>query len=126
MAEKRTVPRKNFSFYMRVLNDDTGEILGHMVEVSAIGLRLETVGPGLGDAAGARSRSGAVARSFGVAAGAAAPRTRSGREPATMSSPHGRPLRVAPCPPRGPRFALGRPGGETHYFRPTTRNTACA
>lgn len=45
MAEKRTVPRKIFSFYMRVLNDDTEEILGHMVEVSAIGLRLETVGP---------------------------------------------------------------------------------
>ncbi len=45
MSEKRTVPRKNFSFYMRVLNDDTEEILGHMVEVSAIGLRLETVGP---------------------------------------------------------------------------------
>ncbi len=45
MAEKRTVPRKNFSFYMRVLNDDTEEILGHMVEVSEIGLRLETVGP---------------------------------------------------------------------------------
>ncbi len=45
MAEKRTAPRKNFSFYMRVLNDDTEEILGHMVEVSSIGLRLETVGP---------------------------------------------------------------------------------
>lgn len=45
MAEKRTVPRKNFSFYMRVLNDDTEEILGHMVEVSPVGLRLETVGP---------------------------------------------------------------------------------
>jgi len=27
---------------MRVLNDDTQEILGHMVEVSAIGLQLET------------------------------------------------------------------------------------
>ncbi len=45
MPERRTVPRKNFSFYMRVLNDDTQEILGHMVEVSAVGLRLETVGP---------------------------------------------------------------------------------
>lgn len=42
MAEKRTVPRKNVSFYLRVLNDDTQEILGHMVEVSEIGLRLET------------------------------------------------------------------------------------
>lgn len=45
MHERRTTPRKNISFYMRVLNDDTEEILGHMVEVSAIGLRLETVGP---------------------------------------------------------------------------------
>ncbi|HAX68749.1 MAG TPA: PilZ domain-containing protein [Anaerolineales bacterium] len=45
MPERRTTPRKNISFYMRVLNDDTGEILGHMVEVSSIGLRLETVAP---------------------------------------------------------------------------------
>ena len=45
MPEKRTTPRKKFNMYMRVLDDDTGEILGHMVEVSAIGLRLETVGP---------------------------------------------------------------------------------
>ena len=45
MPERRTTPRRAISFYMRVLNDDTGEILGHMVEVSAIGLRLETVGP---------------------------------------------------------------------------------
>lgn len=29
--------------YLRVLDDDTQEILGHMVEVSAIGFRLETV-----------------------------------------------------------------------------------
>lgn len=45
MPEKRTTPRKKFNMYMRVLNDDTGEILGHMVEVSSTGLRLETVGP---------------------------------------------------------------------------------
>lgn len=45
MPEKRTVPRKKFNMYMRVLNDDTGEILGHMVEISPTGLRLETVGP---------------------------------------------------------------------------------
>lgn len=45
MPEKRTVPRKKFNMYMRVLNDDTNEILGHMVEVSKTGLRLETVGP---------------------------------------------------------------------------------
>ena len=45
MPEKRTTPRKKFNMYMRVLNDDTGEIIGHMVEVSKTGLRLETVGP---------------------------------------------------------------------------------
>lgn len=43
--EKRTTSRKKFDFYMRVLNDDTQEILGHMVEVSAVGLRLETTAP---------------------------------------------------------------------------------
>jgi hypothetical protein len=45
MPERRTAPRKKFSFYMRVLNDDTQQILGHMVEVSQDGLRLETIGP---------------------------------------------------------------------------------
>lgn len=42
MPERRTTPRKNFSLYMRVLDDDTQETLGHMVEVSAEGLKLET------------------------------------------------------------------------------------
>lgn len=45
MPEKRTVPRKKFNMYMRVMDDDTSEILGHMVEVSSTGLRLETVAP---------------------------------------------------------------------------------
>lgn len=45
MPEKRTVPRKKFNMYLRVLSDDTGEIVGHMVEVSRIGFRLETVTP---------------------------------------------------------------------------------
>ena len=45
MPERRTTPRKKFSFYMSVINDDTQEILGHMVEVSAIGLQLETTVP---------------------------------------------------------------------------------
>ncbi len=29
-----------------------------------------------------------------------------------MMAPTVGPLRVAPCPPRGPHFALGRPGGK--------------
>ena len=45
MPERRDTSRKKFVFYMRVLDDDTQAILGHMVEVSATGLRLETVGP---------------------------------------------------------------------------------
>ncbi len=45
MPERRTTPRKKFSFYMRVLDDDTRTMLGHMVEVSAIGLQLETIVP---------------------------------------------------------------------------------
>jgi hypothetical protein len=43
MPEKRTTPRKKVDMYLRVLDDDTQEILGHMVEVSLIGFRLETV-----------------------------------------------------------------------------------
>jgi PilZ domain len=45
MPERRTTPRKKFSFYMRVLDDDTHEILGHMVEVGSTGLQLETIVP---------------------------------------------------------------------------------
>ena len=43
MSEQRTAPRKSIPVYMRVLNDDTQEILGHMVEVGEDGLRLETI-----------------------------------------------------------------------------------
>jgi hypothetical protein len=42
MPERRTVPRKKFDLYLRVMNDDTQEQLGHMVEVSSTGLQLET------------------------------------------------------------------------------------
>lgn len=45
MPEKRTIPRKNFSFYMRVLDDETEQTVGHLVDVSQIGMRLETTVP---------------------------------------------------------------------------------
>ena len=45
MPERRTVPRKKFALYLRVMNDDTQEQLGHMVEVSSTGLQLETTAP---------------------------------------------------------------------------------
>lgn len=45
MSERRTVPRKKFEYYMRVDDDEKGKILGHMVQVSASGLQLETTAP---------------------------------------------------------------------------------
>jgi len=45
MAEKRTTPRRKFSSYMRLLDDDTEKIVGHLVDVSAKGLQLETTAP---------------------------------------------------------------------------------
>jgi hypothetical protein len=45
MPERRTTPRKKFDFYMRVVDDDTQQMLGHMIEVSPIGLQLETIAP---------------------------------------------------------------------------------
>jgi hypothetical protein len=45
MPEKRRVPRKKFESYMRVLDDDTEATVGHLVEVSPTGLRLETSEP---------------------------------------------------------------------------------
>jgi hypothetical protein len=45
MPEKRTTPRRKFDYYLRVVDDDTQKMLGHMVQVSAIGLQLETIVP---------------------------------------------------------------------------------
>jgi len=42
MPERRTTPRKQFSLYIRVLDDDTQEQLGHIVEISPDGFKLET------------------------------------------------------------------------------------
>jgi hypothetical protein len=45
MAERRTIPRKKFGYYLRILDDDTQEILGHMVECSETGFQLDTTVP---------------------------------------------------------------------------------
>ncbi len=45
MPERRTMPRRKFDLYLRVMNDDTQQQLGHMVEVSSTGLQLETTAP---------------------------------------------------------------------------------
>ena len=45
MPERRTVPPRKFSFYMRVLEDDSEQTGGHLVEGSPQGFRLETTAP---------------------------------------------------------------------------------
>jgi hypothetical protein len=42
MQNRRTVPRRKFSYYMRVLDDDTEETLGHLVDIGALGFRIES------------------------------------------------------------------------------------
>jgi hypothetical protein len=43
MPERRTTPRKKFEYYMSVHDEDTGELLGHLVQISIDGLQLETI-----------------------------------------------------------------------------------
>lgn len=42
MVERRQLPRRNFSYYMRVMNENTGELVGHLADISTGGFKLET------------------------------------------------------------------------------------
>lgn len=44
-SEKRKLPRRNFSYYMRVLIKDTGELVGQITDISTGGFKLESVKP---------------------------------------------------------------------------------
>lgn len=44
-AEKRKLPRRNFSYYMRVLNKNTGELIGQITDISTGGFKLESSRP---------------------------------------------------------------------------------
>jgi hypothetical protein len=39
---KRKLERKNFSYYMRVMNERTGDLLGQLGDISSGGFRLES------------------------------------------------------------------------------------
>jgi hypothetical protein len=41
MAERRKLDRRNFSYYMRVTNDETGELVGHLTDISTGGFKLD-------------------------------------------------------------------------------------
>ncbi len=44
-TERRSLSRRNFSYYMRVMNELTGEPVGHMADISARGFKLDCKEP---------------------------------------------------------------------------------
>lgn len=42
---KRKLPRRNFSYYMRVLDKNTGELIGQITDISTGGFKLESSKP---------------------------------------------------------------------------------
>ncbi len=43
--ERRRAYRKKFAYYMPVLENETGRLIGHLVDVSVLGMQLETSMP---------------------------------------------------------------------------------
>jgi len=41
-AEKRKLSRKNFTYYMRVLDKNTGQLIGQIIDISTGGFKLES------------------------------------------------------------------------------------
>jgi hypothetical protein len=44
-ADKRKLTRKNFSYYMRVMNESTGDLVGQLGDISSGGFKLESAKP---------------------------------------------------------------------------------
>lgn len=44
-AERRKLERKNFSYYMRVLDEATGKIIGQLSDISTNGFKIESTKP---------------------------------------------------------------------------------
>lgn len=45
MNERRNLERKDFSFYMQLVNDETQELVGHLVDISSGGFKLDSQTP---------------------------------------------------------------------------------
>lgn len=41
-AERRQIVRKNFSYYMRVMNETNGDLVGQLADISSGGFKLES------------------------------------------------------------------------------------
>jgi len=45
MSERRNVERKEFSYYMRLVDNDTQELVGHLMDISSGGFKLDSQKP---------------------------------------------------------------------------------
>ena len=45
MSERRNTERREFSYYMRLVNDDTQELVGHLMDISSNGFKLDSQKP---------------------------------------------------------------------------------
>ncbi|MEW5941907.1 MAG: PilZ domain-containing protein [Chloroflexota bacterium] len=41
-SERRKLSRRNFSYYMRVMDESSGQLVGHLMELSTGGFRLDS------------------------------------------------------------------------------------
>lgn len=41
MNERRMTPRRAFAYYMRVVDDETGQLVGHLADISLRGFKLD-------------------------------------------------------------------------------------
>ena len=45
MSERRNRERKDFSYYMRLVDNDTQDLIGHLVDISSTGFKLDSQKP---------------------------------------------------------------------------------
>ena len=45
MSERRNIERKEFSYYMRLVDNDTQELVGHLMDISSGGFKLDSQKP---------------------------------------------------------------------------------
>ena len=45
MPERRRLDRRTFSYYMRLMNERTGELIGHLADISTGGFKMELLKP---------------------------------------------------------------------------------
>ena len=45
MDDRRNLERKDFSYYMRLIDNDSQDLVGHLVDISSGGIKLDSQGP---------------------------------------------------------------------------------